>query len=224
MKIYINDIPVQIKEKNAEDNSRFDMILSEEDDLHLLTKLKGKILIKDTSIESIDQLLRIMTEKKHKKIKKIEIRVENKKQAERYLKGKFTVIEAAGGIAEKEDKILLILRNDLWDIPKGKLEANEDIEEAALREVEEETGVAVALNERICTTWHTYIRNKKYVLKKTYWYRMQCIDDSKLAPQKEENIQKAVWMNESEVDLALHHSYKTIGRVIKKYIKLKKSL
>ena len=224
MKIYINDIPVQIKEKNAEDNSRFDMILSEEDDLHLLTKLKGKILIKDTSIESIDQLLRIMTEKKHKKIKKIEIRVENKKQAERYLKGKFTVIEAAGGIAEKEDKILLILRNDLWDIPKGKLEANEDIEEAALREVEEETGVAVALNERICTTWHTYIRNKKYVLKKTYWYRMQCIDDSKLAPQKEENIQKAVWMNESEVDLALHHSYKAIGRVIKKYKKLKKSL
>jgi len=220
MKIYINDIPVQIKEKNAEDNSRFDMILSEEDDLHLLTKLKGKILIKDTSIESIDQLLRIMTEKKHKKIKKIEIRVENKKQAERYLKGKFTVIEAAGGIAEKEDKILLILRNDLWDIPKGKLEANEDIEEAALREVEEETGICnLVLGKKICITNHVY-KNKsgKRHIKKSYWYHMTA-PKMDLIPQIEEDITEAKWMTMESFNSRERIVYSSITKVLDKYVR-----
>lgn len=220
MKIYINDIPVRIRDKQHESNKKYDIVLDNETDDIQAIKLKGKVLIKHKSHEAINKLLHIMTDKKYNKIKQIEISVKNKVKAQEYLKSKFNIVEAAGGIVEKDDKILLILRNDLWDIPKGKLEKKEKRRTGAVREVEEETCVKVQSEELICSTWHTYIRNKKYVLKKTTWYRMACLDDSQMKPQKEENIQKVMWMNDREVDVAVLHSYKTIGRVIKKYRKL----
>ncbi|WP_422362410.1 NUDIX hydrolase [Reichenbachiella sp.] len=224
MKIYINDIPVRIRDRERESNKKFDAIVdSDVDDIQAI-KLKGKVLIKEKSHEAINRLLQIMTDKKYSKIKQIEIRVKNKTKAQQYLKSKFNIVEAAGGVVEKEGKTLMILRNDLWDIPKGKLEKGEKRPEGAAREVEEETGVKVQLEEKICSTWHTYTRNKKYVLKKTTWYRMTCLDDSQLKPQKEENIQKAVWMTETEVDVAMLHSFKTIERVVQKYRKLLKKI
>ncbi|MEP2024635.1 MAG: NUDIX domain-containing protein [Reichenbachiella sp.] len=220
MKIYINDILVRIRDRAHQSKKKFDVILdSDVDDIQAI-KLKGRVLIKEKSHEAINKLFMIMTDKKYNKIKQIEIRVKNKVKTREYLKSKFNIIEASGGVVEKDNKILMILRNDLWDIPKGKLEKGEKRAEGGLREVEEETGVKVQLEEKICSTWHTYIRNKKYVLKKTNWYRMTCIDDSQMKPQKEENIQKVVWMTASEVDVALLHSFKTIERVIDKYRKL----
>lgn len=61
---------------------------------------------------------------------------------------------------------------------------------------------------------------KKHVLKRTYWYRMTCLDDSKMKPQLEEGIEKVVWMEDEQVKIALLHSYGTISSVIKKYKKL----
>ena len=56
----------------------------------------------------------------------------------------FTNIEAAGGIVKNdENKILFIHRLGKWDLPKGKLEPNESLENAAVREVEEETGIKI---------------------------------------------------------------------------------
>ncbi len=223
MKIYINDIPVRIRDREKESSKKFDVTLdSEVDDIQAI-KLKGKVLINEKSHEAINRLLHIMTDKKYSKIKQIEIRVKNKVKAQQYLKSKFNIVEAAGGVVEKDGKTLMILRNDLWDIPKGKLEKGEKRSEGAVREVEEETGVKVQREEKICATWHTYIRNKKYVLKKTTWYRMTCLDDSEMKPQKEENIQKTVWMTENEVDVAMLHSYKTIAQVVSKYRKLVKT-
>ena len=220
MKIYINDIPVRIRDRERESNKKFDVTLDNKSDDIDAIKLKGKVLIKEKSEEAINRLLHIMTDKKYQKIKQIEIRVKNKVKTQKYLKSKFKIVEAAGGVVEKDGKVLLILRNDLWDIPKGKLEKGEKKREGAVREVEEETGVKVQLEDKICHTWHTYIRNKKYVLKKTSWYRMSCLDDTLMKPQKEENIQKTVWMSDAEVDVAMLHSYKTIERVIEKYREL----
>ncbi|WP_109833311.1 NUDIX hydrolase [Reichenbachiella versicolor] len=219
MKIYINDIPVRIKRKRVEQKKDFDYILTDSKDLKEIDRFKGKILILTEVYESIDTLLKLLTKKKHKKVKSIDIQVNDKSKAEQYLMSKFTIIRAAGGVVEKDNKILMILRNDLWDIPKGKLEKGEKKREGAVREVEEETGAKVEIVDKICTTWHTYLRNDKYVLKSTFWYRMKCLDDSKIKPQKEEGIKKAVFMSENEVDLALHHSYKTIGRLVNEYRK-----
>src|SRR5918998_4427047 len=53
-------------------------------------------------------------------------------------------IEAAGGVVTGDDGRVLLVhrpRYDDWTLPKGKLDAGESFEDAALREVEEETGL-----------------------------------------------------------------------------------
>ena len=54
----------------------------------------------------------------------------------------FDLIEAAGGIVQNDqNQMLFIYRLHKWDLPKGKVEKGENFEQAAIREVEEETGV-----------------------------------------------------------------------------------
>lgn len=216
MRIYINDIPVKITDKKHTKKS-FDIVLSDKEEGISMNKLKGRILIQNKNKEAIDDLLKIMTKKRHDKIKKILIVVEDKKKSVSYLKSKFDIIEAGGGIVQKEHKILLIFRKGKWDLPKGKLESGETKKEGALREVEEETGVKVTLQDKIGATWHTYLQNGKYVLKRTYWYAMDCVDDSKMKPQKEEGIQDVRWMNRSELQIAMTNTYATIEHVILSY-------
>ena len=105
----------------------------------------------------------------------------------------FKVIEAAGGIVRQRSsgKYLFIYRNDKWDLPKGRIEEDEAVRTAAMREVEEETGVAdLAITAALPTTLHLFHRNGKYRLKKTYWYAMETDFDEVLIPQEEEGIQK----------------------------------
>ena len=55
-----------------------------------------------------------------------------------------TLIKAAGGLVKSAgNEYLFIYRNDKWDLPKGKVEKNEKVKEAAVREVEEECGIKV---------------------------------------------------------------------------------
>jgi 8-oxo-dGTP pyrophosphatase MutT (NUDIX family) len=59
------------------------------------------------------------------------------------------VIHAAGGVVVADGKVVIVHRPkyDDWSFPKGKLDEGETFEEAALREVEEETGLTCALGE-----------------------------------------------------------------------------
>jgi 8-oxo-dGTP diphosphatase len=56
-------------------------------------------------------------------------------------------IEAAGGVVERDGQVALVHRPryDDWTLPKGKLDSGESPEAAAVREVEEETGVRARL-------------------------------------------------------------------------------
>ena len=216
MRIYINDIPVKITDKTHTSKS-YDIEITEEDEKISLNKLKGRVYIRNKNKEAIDDLLKIMTKKRHDKIKKILIQVNDKAKSIDYLKSKFEIVEAGGGIVQKEDKILLIFRKGKWDLPKGKLEKEETKKEGSVREVEEETGVKVKLADKMDATWHTYIRNDKYVLKRTYWYLMECKDDSKMKPQKSEGIDSVRWMNKSEVEIAMTNTYASIEHVLISY-------
>lgn len=125
-------------------------------------------------------------------------------------------VVAAGGVVVRPDgKTLMILRNKRWDLPKGHWEEGETIEECAIREVEEETGVRVAsLGAKICTTLHGYYLRDKWELKSTHWYRMTSDGEDTLTPQQEEGIEKAAWLTSEEIDHATKDSFQTIRHVM----------
>ncbi|MEM6963769.1 MAG: NUDIX domain-containing protein [Bacteroidota bacterium] len=109
----------------------------------------------------------------------------------------YKVIKAAGGIVENNrGEILMIFRRGYWDLPKGKVEKNETLEEAAVREVQEETGLqSIDLQLFIHVTYHTYTdRKARRILKESYWYTMKTTD-IRLIPQAEEDIEEAIFVD-----------------------------
>ena len=108
----------------------------------------------------------------------------------------FKIIEAAGGtVFNKNKEVLMIHRRGYWDLPKGKIDPGETPEIAAVREIQEETGLQeVTLGDHLIDTYHTYQQKGKRILKKTYWYKMTT-PEMELTPQAEEDIEKAVWQN-----------------------------
>ena len=223
MKIFINDIPVfLIRPEELKEAVSYAVVLDSK--FHKITTrvfIDDVLIINATPIQ-VEELFQLMTDKALKRVDSITFSSHSKKDLIEYIKKRFRVIRAAGGVVEKEGKNLLILRNGFWDLPKGKMEKNEDIRSCALREVEEETGVKVDVQEKICHTWHTYTKNKKYILKKTYWYKMDCLDDLKMGPQIEEGIEDVKWMSLSQVRSSLYDSYRTIRVVMQEYYKLLK--
>lgn len=221
--IFVNNIPIHFKELN-------NLKLKKEDfDTHVdgssgivPKKLYSRVLIFDSTIKTIVDLLKKMTKHKFKKIYSITITLKGYKKVVKDLKKMFKIIKAGGGVVQNSNKeILFIYRMKKWDLPKGKLDKGETIKECAKREVEEETKVKVECGSKIISTWHTYTRNKKFILKKTTWFNMKCIDDSKMKPQKKEKIEKVEWMKHSSVQDILLNSYKTLNHVMKKYSEIK---
>jgi len=77
-------------------------------------------------------------------------------------------VEAAGGVVERDGRVLLVHRPryDDWTFPKGKLDPGESFEDAALREVEEETGVRCTLGRELPPTSYEVNGRPKLV---RYW-------------------------------------------------------
>lgn len=114
----------------------------------------------------------------------------------------FTVVEAAGGlVVNNRNEMLFIRRLGKWDLPKGKVEAEESLEEAAIREVQEETSLQELLLEKFLnTTFHLYTeRNGTKILKTTYWFKMTYIGNGVPVPQTEEGISDVKWKNVDQV-------------------------
>jgi 8-oxo-dGTP pyrophosphatase MutT (NUDIX family) len=107
----------------------------------------------------------------------------------------FKVLEAAGGyVLNAQNELLVFYRRGSWDMPKGKIDRGETPEQAAVREVQEETGLKnILLGDFLTHTYHTYELKDKRILKKTWWYRMQTTD-TQLIPQTEEDIEEIHWV------------------------------
>jgi len=123
----------------------------------------------------------------------------------------YRLIHAAGGVVFNErNEVLMIYRLSKWDFPKGKVEAGEQFDEAALREVEEETGLhEITLGEALPSTFHTYTLHGEPILKETHWYRMSA-PSQELIPQTEEDITQALWVPAEQVETHLQDSYATL--------------
>ena len=219
--IFVNDIQINFKKFNNLKirNEDFDTLVDGSSGI-VTKKLFSRVLIYDASIATIVDLLKKMTDKKFKKIYSITITLKRFKYVLKQVKKMFKIIKAGGGVVKNNnDQILFIYRLKKWDLPKGKLDKGETIRDCAKREVEEETKVKVNLKQKIISTWHTYTRNKKFILKKTTWFEMDCVDDSKMKPQKKEKIEKVEWMNNSTIKEILLNSYKTLNHVMIEYYK-----
>ena len=133
----------------------------------------------------------------------------------------FHTVSAAGGLVLNPNKeILFIYRSEKWDLPKGRIELGESIEEAAIREVEEECGISnLKLVKPLITTYHTYFQDG-LKLKETFWFLMTSDSEEVLVPQLEEGITIAVFKNQTAITDALQNSYKNIELVYDTFLKM----
>lgn len=128
----------------------------------------------------------------------------------------FKVVVAGGGVVLNDKKeVLFIFRGGKWDLPKGRIEQDESIEETAVREVEEECGISnLSLKGFLITTHHIFYQKKERRLKETHWYNMYSDDAKELTPQTEEGITVAEFKGKTDIEVALQNSYANIRLVL----------
>ena len=145
----------------------------------------------------------------------------NKKKLIKEFKKKLKTIIAAGGIIKNnQNEILFIFRKGKWDLPKGKIEKNEKIDEGALREVIEETGIKkVKIDKFFDTTYHLIKSQKQYFLKETHWYKMKSNYSGKLKPQKSEGIRSVRWKKIKEAKEIRKKTFRNISIILTSYLK-----
>jgi len=127
----------------------------------------------------------------------------------------FKLIHAGGGLVYNDDnQLLMIFRNGIWDLPKGKLEVDEDVKSCAVREVEEECGVkGLHITKELISTYHIYDLNGQKVLKCTSWFKMRTSFKGILKPQSSEGITKACWVNQEDIIKRLNNSFENIKQL-----------
>ncbi|MBL7928251.1 MAG: NUDIX domain-containing protein [Bacteroidia bacterium] len=152
-------------------------------------------------------------------IRKIYLITQSADEAMHHFLSYFKIIHAAGGIViNGNNELLVIYRNGIWDLPKGKIERDESPQEGAMREVCEETGICnLAIIGFAEETWHTYYHNQTPIMKHTSWYKMKSSYTGEFKLQKEEGIEEARWIQREEVKKVLNAAYPSIAGLIENH-------
>ena len=174
--------------------------------------------LKDISLYNIvHQLYKNKTECKGKKLHFYDPKEEN---LLRYLYAYLSPTYACGGLVYNTRKeILAIKRFDKWDLPKGHLEKNETLEECAIREIQEETGVSkLKITKYLKKTFHIYKLKEQYILKVTHWFELYCDEaNHKTKPQTQEGITKVKWIPQEKIPKMLKNTFKNIKGLFPSY-------
>jgi 8-oxo-dGTP pyrophosphatase MutT (NUDIX family) len=191
--IYINDRPLTLLSKTEHRTGALAQEILDSE-THLTAMYSGK---PRTLLNYADML-----EKGSPKVVSVAIVGKDLDDLWKDFRSHYRWLPAAGGVVRHRElnKHLFIFRRDFWDLPKGKIDKGEDEPTAALREVEEETGISdLTLGKALPTTYHTYRnRKEKRILKPTYWFEMDT-SQSALVPQAEEDIEIAEWRTIEDV-------------------------
>jgi ADP-ribose pyrophosphatase YjhB (NUDIX family) len=191
-KVFVNDKPIVLT-----------TVVSKETDFknYLLKTAKIGKVIKELNKTSIKEI-RLIGKNENKLLKK-------------FLKKLPKVIAGGGKVYNDNGDILFIYRNNKWDLPKGKIDGKESIEAAALREVEEETGVNdLEIVKPLETTYHIFKRNGRHRIKITYWFEMKSTYAGDLVPEEIEGITHVEWLNTEQTQKALENSYANIKELM----------
>ena len=133
------------------------------------------------------------------------------------LKETFKMAPAAGGIVGKDGRFVGIMRKGIPDLPKGHIEKGETPEQAALREVEEETGIGkLKIVNELPSTWHCYFEHDEWKLKRTYWYLMHTDKAIQPKPQTEEGITEIKLIGNEELETFLRETFRSISEILAK--------
>lgn len=220
MKIFVNDKPLELISYEEIDPSKtYEHIYTQSDELPTEVEWEEDVIFHEPSHDLIIRLLYLLRTRKMKKLDSVTLVTKDKRALKAFVKSRFLIVKAAGGIVSKKDKVLMIFRLGKWDFPKGKFDRGETPEACAKREVEEECNIKVKMGPHVVNTWHTYTQNRKSILKKTYWYAMESANDSAMKPQLEEGIEDISWMSEADAKTALINSYPSMRHLFKQYLK-----
>jgi 8-oxo-dGTP pyrophosphatase MutT (NUDIX family) len=154
-----------------------------------------------------------------KKPKKIWIRANEQEYFDK-IRFLFREIKAGGGaVFNPLGELLIIKRLGFWDLPKGKWQKGETIEECAIREVEEECNVfGLQIINTLIPTYHLYNYRGKWAIKKSIWYTMHSQDWQLAKPQLEEDIEEIKWVKLDDPFMQDLHTYPAIREVLKELI------
>ncbi len=131
------------------------------------------------------------------------------------LKETFRMAPAAGGVVVVDSKFVSIVRKGIPDLPKGHIEKGESPEQAALREVEEETGIGkLRIVKELPSTWHCYLEHDEWTLKRTYWYLMESEETIQPKPQTEEGITEIKLIGNEEIEDFLKNTYRSTSEIL----------
>jgi len=187
-KVFVNELPLILTNKISETGDGEYFLLNE---------------------ESIQEAIKAL---KKKKLTEAYIYHPNHEEILKKFTKRIPLIVAAGGVVTNaKGKVLFIYRNDKWDLPKGKLDKGESIEDCAIREVMEETGVqGLRIENFLKITYHIFSNSGTYTLKEVHWFAMRTDYTGKLKPEKKEGIVKVKWKGPKKIKKALQNSYTNI--------------
>jgi ADP-ribose pyrophosphatase YjhB (NUDIX family) len=218
MNLFVNDIPIRILKPGKQPHpGDFNHIVEAKKEAITKAKLVHHTWIDKCALQHLDNVLDLVSSNVPTDLLSLYLTVDDYESVKSFLKKKFSIVKAAGGLIVKKDKVLMIYRLKKWDLPKGKKESRENYQKTAQREVREECNITVKTGKKICTTWHTYTMNKRSMLKKTRWFLMDVINDSKMRPETAEDIEDLQWMTRKEAYHALENSYRSIRFVFEEY-------
>ena len=100
-----------------------------------------------------------------------------------------------------------------WDFPKGHIELGESSEDAALREVEEETGVKAEIIEKVGATQYFYYDQGERVLKQVTFFLMKYTGQGKATTAFEVSAHKWLAPDEVEAQLTFKDTKELWGKV-----------
>ena len=122
-------------------------------------------------------------------------------------------VRAAGGLIVRDGDVALVHRPryDDWSLPKGKLDPGESWEDAAVREVEEETGIRARIVDELAPA---HYRDRKGRPKTVRWYRMDVQDEGTFEPDDE--VDEIRWMSPSDALelLTYDHDRALVGKLV----------